>query len=105
MFKQRNLRAPLIATLGLLGMFAVPAAAQAHHVDSDAKCVLVNNAPTLQLDADFIGFSSPGSQNVTGTVTRRQRRQVQRRCAGRLERQRRHAGATRSRPAPARSTR
>jgi hypothetical protein len=69
--KQRNRRTPLIAVLGsLAALAAVPAAAQAHHVDSEAKCVLVDNAPVLQLDAKFIGFGSAGSQeSLTGKVT------------------------------------
>jgi hypothetical protein len=66
MTKHRFLRTPLAAVIGLLAFLVVPAAAQAHHVNTSAECVLENNVPTIQLTAYFIGFSS--TKNVTGKV-------------------------------------
>ena len=63
---QRAFKAPLIAVLGLLALFALPAAAQAHHVDSKAECTIENGNPTVRLTASFIGFNS--TKDVSGTV-------------------------------------
>ena len=60
MLKQRNRRAPLIATLGLFGMFAVPAAAQAHHIDSSR--IACSSTSVNAGSSTFISFSSTGSQ-------------------------------------------
>jgi hypothetical protein len=67
MTKHRFLRTPLAAVIGLLAFLAVPAAAQAHHVESTAKCELVANQPTVTLNVTFVGFSS--THKVTGTIT------------------------------------
>jgi hypothetical protein len=66
MQKHRVLRTPLVAVLGFLAFLAVPAVAQAHHVETTADCVLENNVPTVQLTAHFVGFSS--THAVTGKV-------------------------------------
>jgi hypothetical protein len=66
MHKLRVTRTPLVAVLALLALFVVPAAAQAHHVETEAACVLENNVPTVQLTAYFVGFSS--THNVSGKV-------------------------------------
>jgi hypothetical protein len=66
MNKQRLRRTPLAAVIGLLAVLIVPAVAQAHHVESTAKCELVGNQPTVTLDAKFVGFSS--TKEVTGTI-------------------------------------
>jgi hypothetical protein len=61
------LRRLAIASLLIAGALLVPAAAaQAHHVNSQAECVLVDNKPVLKLQAQFIGFSS--TKNVSGRV-------------------------------------
>jgi hypothetical protein len=61
------LRRLAIASLLAAGALLVPAAAaQAHHVNSEAECVLVDNKPVLKLQAEFIGFSS--TKNVSGRV-------------------------------------
>ena len=67
MNKQRLRRTPLAAGIGLLAILIVPAVAQAHHVESTAKCELVGNQPTVTLDARFVGFSN--TKQVTGTIT------------------------------------
>jgi hypothetical protein len=66
MHKSRLLRAPLLALFGLLAVLIVPAAAQAHHVNSEAECVLVGDVPTLRLTAEFVSFTS--THDVTGSV-------------------------------------
>jgi hypothetical protein len=68
MNKQRLLRTPLIAVLGLLGFFVVPSIAQAHHIDATASCELVNNVPTVKYRVDFISFSSAAKPTTKGTV-------------------------------------
>jgi hypothetical protein len=65
MFKQRNHRAPLIAIVGLLGVFAVPAAAQAHHISLVASC---DASSTVNWQVDFIDFSGSAKPTVAGTV-------------------------------------
>jgi len=67
MNKQRLRRTPLAAGIGLVAILIVPAVAQAHHVESTAKCELVGNQPTVTLDARFVGFSN--TKQVTGTIT------------------------------------
>jgi hypothetical protein len=68
MNKQRLLKTPLIAVLGLLAFFVVPSIAQAHHIDATASCELVNNVPTVKYRVDFIGFSSGAKPTTKGTV-------------------------------------
>ncbi len=68
MHKQRVLRTPLIAVLGVLAFFAVPAIAQAHHIEATASCKLVDNVSTVEWEVKFVGFSSPNSHNPIGTV-------------------------------------
>jgi hypothetical protein len=64
--KKHLRRTPVVAAVGVLLFLVAPAAAQAHHVDSKAECVLVADQPTLKLTADFVGFSS--THTVRGTV-------------------------------------
>jgi uncharacterized repeat protein (TIGR01451 family) len=59
-------RTSLAAAVGFLVFLAVPALAQAHHVDSSAKCVLEGDQATLRLDAKFVGFSS--TKKVDGQI-------------------------------------
>jgi hypothetical protein len=66
MTKQHLRRTPLAAVIGLLALLIVPAIAQAHHTNTTASCVLVDNQPTLRLTAEFVGFSS--THAVTGKV-------------------------------------
>lgn len=67
MYRQFPRRAPLGAALAVLIVLLVPAVAQAHHVNSEAECLLVDGQPTLKLTADFVSFSS--TKSVNGTVT------------------------------------
>jgi hypothetical protein len=66
MHKLRVMRTPLVAVAALIALFAVPAAAQAHHVETKAECVIKDNAQRIQLTAEFIGFSS--TKNISGWV-------------------------------------
>ena len=59
-------RLTMVALLIAGALFATAATAQAHHVNSEAECVLVDNKPVLKLTADFIGFSS--THDVNGKV-------------------------------------
>ena len=69
MHKQRVMRAPLVAMLGLLACLVVPAAAQAHHIDLKASCVLANNVATVNYEVSFISFSGgPEDPTTKGTV-------------------------------------
>jgi len=68
MNKQRVSRTPLLAVIAVLAFFAVPAAAQAHHIDVAASCTLVDNAPTVTYKVDFVGFSEGARGDVDGTV-------------------------------------
>ena len=65
--KQQLRRTPLVAVVALFAVLVVPSVAQAHHVESTAKCELVGNQPTVTLDARFVSFSS--TKQVTGTIT------------------------------------
>ena len=68
MFKQRNHRARLIAIVGLLGVFAIPAAAQANHVnavDSSASCASTGKGTLV---VDFESFL-PEEMHVSGTIS------------------------------------
>jgi hypothetical protein len=68
------LRRLAIASLLAAGALLVPAAAaQAHHVNSQAECVLVDNKPVLKLTAQFIGFSNTKAVNGKITVDGTQR--------------------------------
>jgi len=67
MRRQSLRRAALGAALGVLIVLLVPAVAQAHHVKSNAECVLVEGQPTLKLTADFYSFSS--THDVSGRIT------------------------------------
>ncbi len=58
MHKQRLLRTPLIAAIGLLAFLVAPSIASAHHIGATASCELVGNVPTVKYRVDFIGFSS-----------------------------------------------
>jgi hypothetical protein len=62
-------RTPLAAAIGVLVCLAVPAVAQAHHVESKAtaKCELVGNQPTVTVEVKFLGFQDSEKQ-VTGTI-------------------------------------
>jgi hypothetical protein len=60
-------RTSLVAVVGVLVFLAVPAMAQAHHVESTAKCELVGNQPRVTLNVTFKSFSS--TKQVTGTIT------------------------------------
>jgi hypothetical protein len=68
MDKQRVLRTPLVAVLGFLAFFAVPAVAQAHHIDTDASCTLVGNKRTVTLETKFYGFAQSARPTVRGGV-------------------------------------
>ena len=68
MDKQRVWRAPLVAVLGFLAFFAVPAIAQAHHIDTDASCTLEGNKRTVTLETKFYGFSQGSRPTVRGGV-------------------------------------
>ena len=59
-------RTPLAVAIGVLACLAIPSVAQAHHTNSEAECVLVNNQPTIRLTAQFIDFNS--THKVTGQV-------------------------------------
>jgi hypothetical protein len=69
MKKQALPRAALAAACGLIALLALPAAAQAHHVDSTsyASCELVNGVPTVTFEVEFKGFGD-GDKPVSGTV-------------------------------------
>jgi ketosteroid isomerase-like protein len=56
-------RLAVTALLAACAILVPAAAAQAHHVDSKAECVLVADQPVLKLTAYFIGFSSTKSVN------------------------------------------
>jgi hypothetical protein len=60
-------RLTIVALLAAGALFATAANAQAHHVESEAKCVLVDNKPVLKLTAKFINYSST-QKNVHGVV-------------------------------------
>ena len=68
MNKQRLLRTPLAAVIGLVAFLAVPALAQAHHIGATASCELVDNVPTVTYRVDFIGFSSSAKPTTKGNV-------------------------------------
>jgi len=68
MHKQRAVRTSLIAAISVLALFAIPAAAQAHHIDTSAKCELVGNTPTVSYTVTFVGFSASARDHVNGTV-------------------------------------
>ncbi len=67
MHKQRAMRTPLVAALGVLAFLVVPAAAQAHHIDATASCEL-KQRPTVSYTVDFIGFSPAAKPTTKGTV-------------------------------------
>jgi uncharacterized repeat protein (TIGR01451 family) len=66
MQSKRILRTPLAVLIGLLAVLVVPSVAQAHHVNSSAKCELRSGVPTIVLTAQFVEFSS--TKTVDGTV-------------------------------------
>ena len=68
MHKQRLVRTPLIAAIGLLAFLVVPSIASAHHIDATASCELVGDVPTVKYRVDFIGFSSAAKPTTKGTV-------------------------------------
>ena len=68
MHKQRVLRTPLIAVLGFLAFLAVPAMAQAHHIEATASCELVGNVSTVNWQVNFVGFGAGAQPTVTGSV-------------------------------------
>ena len=68
MHKQRLLRTPLIAAIGLLAFLVVPSIASAHHIGATASCELVDNVPTVKYRVDFISFSSAAKPTTKGTV-------------------------------------
>ena len=53
MHKQLAVRTSLIAAIAVLACFAIPAAAQAHHIDDEAKCELVGNMPTVSYTVEL----------------------------------------------------
>jgi hypothetical protein len=67
MNKQRVLRTPLIAVLGFLAFLIVPAAAQAHTVESTASCV--GTQPTVTLTIDFSEFTLYSQTSLAGQVS------------------------------------
>jgi hypothetical protein len=69
MNKQRVLRTPLIAVLGLLAFLIVPAAAQAHEVSATASCKLVGDQPTVTLTVEFKEFGLNSQSTLGGTVS------------------------------------
>jgi hypothetical protein len=64
--KHKLWRASVAAVVGAVGFLVAPAIAQAHHVNSKAKCVLEGDQPTLVLKAYFVGFES--THDVNGKV-------------------------------------
>jgi hypothetical protein len=68
MHKLRVSRTPLVAVLALLALFVVPAAAQAHHIDTVASCTLKNNVRTVTLETTFYGFAQASRPTVRGQV-------------------------------------
>jgi hypothetical protein len=68
MHKKRVLRTPLIAVLGFLAFLAVPAAAQAHHIEATASCKLNGDQAVATLTVKFVGFSQPSQPTVRGKV-------------------------------------
>jgi hypothetical protein len=68
MLKQRKHRAPLIAIIGLLGVFAVPAAAQANHVnaaESSASCTTTGEGTLVVKFEAFVAEE----MHVSGTIS------------------------------------
>ena len=59
-------RTPLAIAIGVLACLAIPSVAQAHHVNDEVSCVLVNNKPTLSVTSHFVDFNS--THDVYGTV-------------------------------------
>src|SRR5687767_11415928 len=68
MQKQRLLRTPLVAVLGFLAFLAVPAAAQAHHIEATASCDLVDNVSKVSWEVKFVGFAQGSQSSVNGSV-------------------------------------
>lgn len=61
----------MLGVVTLLAALGAPAAASAHHLEQNTStidCVLVNNAPVLQIHAQYRGFA-PGDLPVYVTVT------------------------------------
>jgi len=65
MYKQRLRRAALLAVCGLAGLFALPAAAQAHHIVVTASC---DSTSTVNWRVDFVSFGSAAKPTTTGSV-------------------------------------
>jgi hypothetical protein len=59
-------RLTIVALVAVGALLATAANAQAHHVESEAECVLVDNKPVLKLTAEFINFSS--THDVDGII-------------------------------------
>jgi hypothetical protein len=68
MHKLRVSRTPLIAVLGFLAFLAVPAAAQAHHIEATASCKLVGDQAVATLKVNFVGFTTQSQPTVRGKV-------------------------------------
>jgi hypothetical protein len=68
MDKQRLLRTPLAAVIGLLAFLVIPAAAQAHHINTTASCAAGSNGPVVTYKVEFVGFSSAAKPTTNGTV-------------------------------------
>jgi hypothetical protein len=67
--KQQHLRrTPLVAVIGLLAFLVIPAAAQAHHINTTASCAAGSNGPVVTYKVEFIQFSSGAKPTTNGTV-------------------------------------
>jgi hypothetical protein len=68
MHKQRVMRTSLVAILGFLAFIAVPAVAQAHHIEATASCKLTGNQAVATLAVKFVGFTQESQPTVRGKV-------------------------------------
>lgn len=67
---QHNFRRTfLAAAVGALVFLAVPAMAQAHHINTTASCADGPNGPVVSYKVDFIQFSSNAKPTTKGSVT------------------------------------
>ena len=68
MHKLRVSRTPLIAVLGFIAFFAVPAVAQAHHLEATASCKGNGAQAQVTLNAKFVGFTAESRPSIRGKV-------------------------------------
>jgi hypothetical protein len=68
MNKQRLLRTPLAAGIGLLAFLVVPSIASAHHIKTTASCAATSGGPVVTYKVEFIQFSAGAKPGTAGTV-------------------------------------